>query len=167
MNTFRTVVAAAALFAALAGCGTQVSGSATPAPPPPTTASSVAPVDPAVARQDVEAAFRDYYAALRARNFTAACALHADETTVRLLDELRRRGVTATTCEEALTAVYAIPGNAEAVDAIAQSATVEEITVTGEDATIAWSATIDGKRETTTSSLRRIDNTWRLITTRT
>ena len=165
MKTFRATVAAAALLVGLAGCGTPVSGSAVPAPPPPTT--SAPPVDPAVERPEVEAAFRGYYEALRAQDFAAACAFHAAETTERLLAELHRRGVTATTCEEALTAVYAIPGNAEMVESVGRSATVEEITVTGDDASITWSADVNGARETTTSALRRIDGTWRLITART
>jgi hypothetical protein len=164
MNTFRVAVAAAALLAALAGCGTPVSGTATPAPPPPTT--SAPPVDPAVAREEIEAAFRGYYEALRAQDFTTACAFHADETTRQLLAELARRGVTAATCEEALTAVYAVPGNAEGVETVAESATVDDVAVDGDDATITWSAEIKGARETTTSKLRRIDGTWRLITPR-
>jgi hypothetical protein len=168
MKTFRTTVAAAALFAALVGCGTSVSGSASPAPPPPAPPTpSAPPVDPAEARQNIETAFRDYYEALRDEDFAAACAFHAPETTERLLAKLRGRGVTAESCEEALTAVYAVPGNAEQVESIGQSAIVDDITVTGENAEITWSADVNGGRETTTSALRRIDGRWLLLATKT
>jgi len=163
MKTIRTAVTAA-LVAALAGCGTPVAGTPAPQPAPPPPATTAAP-DPASDRQAVEAVFHDYYEALLARDFATACAFNAPETTQQLLANLEARGITAATCEEALTAVYAIPGAAETVDKIVAGATVQGVTVSGDTATITWSAEVNGTRNSTTSQLRRIDGEWRLVDT--
>jgi len=157
---------AGALAAALVGltaCGTPVAG--TPAPQPGPPPSSVAVPDPAADQQAVETVFHDYYEALLARDFAAACEFNAPETTQQLLANLRSRGITADTCEEALTAVYAIPGAAETVDGIVQGAQVQGVVVTGDNASITWSAEVNGARNTVTSQLRRVDGQWRLVDT--
>src|SRR5688500_1748712 len=111
--TIRTAVAAATLVAARAGCGSPVTGTPAAQPaPPPTPAPTTPPPDPAADRQAIESVFQDYYRALRAENFTTACGYNAPETTSRLLADLRARGVEASTCEEGMTAIYAIPENA-------------------------------------------------------
>jgi hypothetical protein len=169
MKTIRTAASGAlvtaTLVAALTGCGTPVSGTPAPQPapvPPPTTA---APADPAADAQAVEAVFHDYYEALLSRDFASACAFNAPETTQQLLANLQSRGITADTCEEALTAVYAIPGAAETVDRIVTGAEVDGVEVTADNATITWSAEVNGARSTVTSQLRRVDGEWRLVDT--
>jgi hypothetical protein len=165
MNTLPAAVAGAlaAALVALTACGTPVAGTPAPQPGPPPP-SVVAP-DPAVDQQAVETVFHDYYEALLARDFAAACEFNAPETTQQLLANLQSRGITADTCEEALTAVYAIPGAAETVDGIVQGAEVQGVVVTGDNASITWSAEVNGARNTVTSQLRRVDGQWRLVDT--
>ena len=163
MKTIRTAVAAAALVAALAGCGTPVAGTpaAQPAPPPlPTT-----PPDPVADQRAISVLFQDYYRALQAQDFATACGFTAPETTEQLLANLRSRGVEAATCEEAMTAVYAIPDNARVVELVAETATVEGVTVTGDEATLNWSSKVDGKRSPGTTHLRRVEGQWLLAST--
>jgi ketosteroid isomerase-like protein len=157
MKTIRTAVAAAALVAALAGCGTPVAGTPAPQPPPPTT-----PPDPAADQRAIEALFQDYYQALRAQDFATACSYNAPETTDQLLANLRSRGVEAATCEEGMTAIYAIPNTARVVEQVAETATIENITVTGDEATLNWSSEVDGTRSPGSTQLRRADGRWLL-----
>jgi predicted small lipoprotein YifL len=156
VKTIRTAVAAAALVAALAGCGGPVAGTpaAQPAPPPPPA--------PAADRQEIESVFHDYYRALRAQDFTAACGYNAPETTSRLLADLHARGVDASTCEEGMTAVYAIPENARVVEQAGQNATIEDVTVNGDLATLEWTSKVNGRTGPGTTHLRRVDGKWLL-----
>jgi hypothetical protein len=157
VKTIRTAVAAAALVAALAGCGTPVTGTPAPQPTPPP--------DPAADQRAIETLFQDYYQALGAQDFATACGLNAPETTNQLLANVRSRGVEAATCEEAMTAVYAIPQNARVVQQVAKNATVEGVTVSGDEATVSWSSEVDGKRSPGTTRLRRVDGRWLLAST--
>ena len=166
MKTIRTAVAAAALVAALAGCGTPVAGTpaAQPAPPPAPTTPRPAPTTPprdlAADRRAIETVFHDYYRALRARDFAAACSYNAPETTSRMLADLHVRGVEANTCEEGMTAVYAIPENARVVEQVAKNAQIENITVNGDQATIQWSSRVGGRNGSGTTNMRRVDERW-------
>jgi len=164
VKTIRTAVAAAALVAVLAGCGTPVAGTpaAQPAPPPPPTTS---PPDPAVDQKAIEGVFHDYYQALQAQDFTTACGYNAPETTAQLLANLRSRGVEADTCEEGMTAVYAVPDTARVVDQVADTASIQGVTVTGDLATLTWSSNVNGKRSPATTQLRRVDGRWLLAST--
>jgi hypothetical protein len=161
VKTIRTAVAAAALVAALAGCGSPVAGTpaAQPAPPP---APTTPPLDPAADRQAIETVFHDYYRALRARDFTAACGYNAPETTSRLLADLGARGVDANTCEEGMTAVYAIPENARIVEQVGQNATIDDVTVNGNEATLNWTSKVNGRSGQGATHLRRVDGRWLL-----
>jgi hypothetical protein len=161
VKTIRTAVAAAALVAALAGCGNPVAGTpaAQPAPPP---APTTPPPDPAADRQAIETVFHDYYRALRARDFTAACGYNAPETTSRLLADLGARGVDANTCEEGMTAVYAIPENARIVEQVGQNATIDDVTVNGNEATLNWTSKVNGRSGQGATHLRRVDGRWLL-----
>jgi hypothetical protein len=163
VKTIRTAVAAAALVAALAGCGGPVAGTPAAQPaPPPTPAPTTPPPDPAADRQEIESVFHDYYRALRARDFTAACGYNAPETTSRLLADLHTRGVDASTCEEGMTAVYAIPENARVVEQAGQNATIEDVTVNGDLATLKWTSKVNGRTGPGTTHLRRVDGKWLL-----
>jgi hypothetical protein len=163
VKTIRTAVAAAALVAALAGCGNPVAG--TPAPqaaPPPTPAPTTPPPDPAADRRAIESVFHDYYRALNARDFATACGYNAPETTSRLLADLHARGVEANTCEEGMTAVYAIPDNAKIVEQVGKNATINDVTVNGDNATIEWTSKVNGRTGPGTTNLRRVDDRWLL-----
>ena len=145
-----------------AGCSSEP---ATPdAGPAPTTATAP-PAGPARTGDEaaVEDVFHEYYRALLARDFAAACALNAPETTEQLLANVRSQGVTASSCEEALGKIYSLPGAAATADSIAHSASVDDVTVNGDQATITWSADINGARPTVTSGLRRVDGRWLLV----
>ncbi|GAA0941000.1 hypothetical protein [Pseudonocardia zijingensis] len=165
MTTIRTAVATAALLAALAACGTPVAGTpaAQPAPPPPpTTAPTTPPPDPAADREAIEAVFHDYYRALQAQDFPTACGYTAPETVSRLLADLHARGVEAATCEEGITAIYAIPENVRNVERTAQNAEIEEVEVNGDQATIRWTSRVEGETRPATTRLRRVDGEWKL-----
>jgi hypothetical protein len=164
MKTIRTAVAAAALVAALAGCGAPVAGTpaAQPAPPPPTTTP---PPDPAADRRAIETVFQDYYNALQTQDFATACSLHAPETTDQMLAKLRSRGIEAAACEDGMTAVYALPDTARVVELVAETAKVDDVTITGDVATLKWSSEVNGKRSPGTTQLRRVDGRWLLAST--
>jgi predicted outer membrane protein len=149
----------------LAACGG--SEPATPAAPPVAAGASAPPAAPVRtgAEAEVEAVFHAYYRSLLARDFAGACAFNAPETTDQLLATLRQQGVTASTCEEGLSAIYSMPGAEATADTIANTAAVDTITVDGEDASITWSAEIEGQRPTVTSGLRRVDGRWVLVDT--
>jgi predicted small lipoprotein YifL len=163
VKTIRTAVAAAALVAALAGCGSPVAGTPAAQPAPPTTpAPTTQPPSPAADRRAIEGVFHDYYRALLARDFTTACGYNAPETTSRLLAELHTRGVDANTCEEGMTAVYAIPENAEVVEQVGKNATIDGVTVNDDEAVIKWTSKVNGKAGPGTTHLRRVDGRWLL-----
>jgi hypothetical protein len=156
-------VAAAALVAALAGCGNPVAGTPAAQPaPPPTAAPTTRPPDPAADRQAIENVFHDYYRALDARDFAKACGYNAPETTSRLLADLHARGVDANTCEDGMTAVYAIPENAKIVEQVGKNTTIDGVTVNGDDAVVKWTSKVNGKAGPGTTHLRRVDGRWLL-----
>jgi hypothetical protein len=171
-RAFARTALVVAISATVAGCGSQtVAGTAAPAPA--AVASTAAPTPTAApptaaggsAQQEVEVVFHRYYEALLNRDFATACAFNAPETTEQLLANVRGRGATVGTCEEALTHIYAQPGAAEQVDAIVRSATVQSVEVNGDSALITWSAGAGGQRPTVKSALRRIDGAWKLVDT--
>jgi hypothetical protein len=154
---------AAVVVAVLAGCGGGAAGPTPPAAPPAPAATTAPAEEPAgQARADVEGVFRDVSQALLARDFPAVCAVTAPETTEELLAAARARGVPAGTCDEALTAIYATPATARIADRVVTGAAVQDVTVTGDDATVTWSADIAGGRPTLTTGLRRVDGRWQV-----
>ena len=154
---------AALLAACLAGCGGGAAGPTPPdAPPAPAVATAPAEAPADQARAEVEGVFRDVSHALLARDFPAVCAVAAPETTEELLAAARARGVPAGTCDEALTAIYATPAAAGIADRVVTNATVQDVAVTGDDATVTWSADIAGGRPTLTTGLRRVDGRWQV-----
>ncbi len=139
---------------------------ATPAPATPATAPTAAGV-PRVAADEagVRTIFNASYAALTKRDFDTACALNAPETNAVLLKTVAAKGLQASTCPEALTGIYAVPGASAVVDEIVRSAMIDSVTVNGANATITWSATAQGQRRTVTSAMRLVDGQWRLVDT--
>jgi hypothetical protein len=131
-------LAAVALAAALAGCG-------------------------ANAEAAVEQAFRGYHAALLARDFRAACGYNTPEATAKLLTSLRTQAIDAGTCEEGLAALYAEPGAAAAADGVGQSVQIRDITVNGDEATVSFSAMLDGEPRPARNTMHRVDGRWQLV----
>jgi hypothetical protein len=167
MKTIRRAIAAVAAAAALSACAPAGPGTGeTAAPPTPNAAPSAtpAPVDPGE-RAAVETVFRSYYQALLVRDYATACALNAPETNARLLEDVAAEGTPVATCEEALAAVYAIPGAAPVADAVGATAQVQDVAVAGDQATVSWSFEVQGRRQPVTTTLRRIDGQWRLLAT--
>ncbi len=137
MRTIRIALAAAVLAVGVTGCGG----------------------DPeAEVRQVVEG----YHTAALARDFPAACAYNSPQATEQLLASVATQGIRADTCEQALEAIYAQSGAADTADAISRSARIDGVEVDGDEATVSWTATLDGQSAPTTSALRRIDGEWKL-----
>lgn len=173
MSMIRNIVAAAVLVTALASCSGGPAPAGTDAAtgtPPPSGESATAPGSaPGAAGGDaaaVETAFARYNQALADRDFTTACALNAPEPIEALLAGVEEAmGQRPADCVEAFEIVYATPGAAEAADSTTTTSEIQDVTVTGDTATVTWSAEVQGMRQTVTSGLRLIDGGWRLVDT--
>jgi hypothetical protein len=110
----------------------------------------------------VQTVFRAYHAALLARDFPAACALNAPETSAQLVRNVNARGGAAGTCEEALAVVYGGPG-APVADEVSRTARVDDVAVEGDIAHLTWTFDASGGARTVDTGLRRIDGQWRLL----
>lgn len=172
MTMIRNLVTAAALVTALASCsgptpaGTDAAGTTTP--PAGGSTAAPGPAGGAVGGDEsaVETAFAGYNQALSARDFPTACALNAPESVEALLAAIEEGlGQRPADCVEAFEIVYAGPGTAEVADATTKTAQIQDVAVTGETATVTWSAQVQGQTQTVTSDLRLIDGNWRLVDT--
>jgi hypothetical protein len=150
-----------ALIGVLAGCGASEEPAAAPATPPPAAATDTAPPAPVFTGEqaEVEAVFRSYNQALVAQDYPAVCALNAPEANEAFLQAITEAGAPANTCEEGFALVFSDPQALGVARQIAETAQIQEITVEGERATIAWTA----GQESVSSGLRRIDGEWRLL----
>jgi hypothetical protein len=153
-----TVVAATV---ALSSCGGGAAGGTGggPGEPSGTAAGAASP------ESEVEAAFRGYYDAILVRDFETACGFNAPETNDQIVSTMEALGTTVSSCPEALEKTVEDSATAEALDTIAETAEVQEVTVTGETATLRWSADTEDGQSTTTTPLRRIDGQWSLVYT--
>jgi hypothetical protein len=171
MNRIRQVMAIAVLAAALASCSGPTAPPEAPAPDagapaPSAPAAPTTAADPAADEAAVETSFNDYNEALATEDFAAACALNAPESVETMLDAIEQQaGQRPADCVDAFEGLYADPATAEQVDAIASSTEIEDITVTGDEAEVTWSAEVQGQRPTVSSNLRRIDGNWLLVDT--
>jgi hypothetical protein len=169
MKTMRTVLAAAVLAAALTSCSSgPTDAAAPPAAPAATPAPTVVPPADAGAAltgadAEVQAAFLDYNQALGARDFARACSHSAPETSQKLVEALKAQRMSVGTCEEAFSAVLSVPGGTEATDEVVTSLHVDGVTVTGDTATIAWTAKSKGQPKSTKTNMRRINGEWKLL----
>lgn len=181
MNTpitraFRRIGLAVLAGALLAGCGGQPVATPTVAPPTATAPSATAPSATAPlptgtpsGRTGEEAAIENmidrYNEALLARDWPTACGLAAPATIDKLLQNVRSRGADVGNCQEAFTAIYALPDAATMVDGISRTTEVEKVQVSGDRATISWSATLNGQRTSVQSAAIRVDGKWLLLDT--
>jgi hypothetical protein len=141
---------------------------------PPAQATS-APTQEATAAAGSDAAqavtdmFDDYRAALIARDWDRACGHLAPETTQKLQENIKSLGVTdpPSECTELMGTLYETidkdPTAKKTIDDVTKSAKVKEIKVDGEQASISWSAQVNGVETPITQTARIIDGTWKLI----
>jgi hypothetical protein len=134
----RTALTAALLTAVLAACGEA----------------------PEVA---VEKSFRGYHAALLARDFATACSYNSPEATTKLLASLRTQAIEAASCEEAFSTIYAEEGASAAADGVGNSVQIQSITVNGDEATVSWTAELDGEQRPAKTTMRRAEDRWQLV----
>lgn len=121
------------------------------------------PPTPAEDRAEVERVFKDYNEKLADRDFDAACEHNAPETIDKLLENLRSADMEASTCQEALAAIYATPDTADLLDQTIATTQVQSVTVSGDTATVTWSAEAKGQRVPVTSTMRRVEGDWKLV----
>jgi hypothetical protein len=167
-RALRTILAATAVSAALTACagGGPAAPASTPGGPAsasasaPFTAAGFAPTGPQV---DVLTALVTYDKALVAKDYPAACRLMSLEAVASILAALKAQNLSATTCEEGFTAVFGSPEAGPGDDELVTSLQVSSIAITGDTATVAWSANKQGQRTSTTSRLRRVDGGWKLL----
>jgi hypothetical protein len=138
MMMLRTAFAAAALAMVLTSCGDSPAGAA-------------------------EKAFRGYHAALLARDFPTACSYNTPDSTAKLLASVRTQAIAVTTCEEAFAAIYSEPGPAATADGVSNSVQIQNLAVTGDFATISWTAQLDGQQRPASTTMRRVDGHWLLV----
>lgn len=168
MTSIRAALVVGLLVTAAGACGNPSEGPvgspAEPAAVAPTSAPAPARTRPAGSEEGrVEGAFRDYYQALLERDFATACRLSAPTMKAELLKNLRTQGgIAATSCEDALDRIYDVPAAAEAADLIATTTEVTDVTVSGDEATLTWTAEIKGGRPTVSTDLQRVDGRWLL-----
>jgi hypothetical protein len=113
--------------------------------------------------QEIETAFKGYYTALLARDFPAACGYNSPEATSVFLQTLATQGIRAGSCEEALGAVFEQPGSADVTDTISRTAKIDDIEVDGNDATVTYTATVDGEPRTASVPMSNIDGEWKRV----
>lgn len=181
MTTIRIAVAALVLAGAaavLAGCtasgapGTGpatsiaptssagASGAATGGGEPTAGGGAVGPIE-----ASVEAALREYQAAIAGGDFATACARNAPETSAQLIELVNAQGAAIATCEEAFALVFAQPGAFEAARESADTTTVDDVTVEGETAIISWTSQVQGEPSTVRNTLRAVDGQWLIVGT--
>lgn len=167
-TALRRIGLAVLVGAVLSGCGGQVVGTPTAAP---VTSPAIDPfpiVTPPGRTGDeatIENMIRRYNEALLARDWVTACGLAAPATVDKLLENLRSHGAEVSSCQEAFTTIYAVPDAATAADGISRTTEVEEVQVSGDRATVTWSAVYSAQRTSVQSAAIRVDGEWLLLDT--
>ncbi len=143
----------------LAGCGGGADEAATP----------VATQSAADAETEVRAAFDGYNAALLERDFSGACEHLSPETTTKLQAKVKEAGMSNAPeeCELLLGAIYQAtdqdPKRKKLLDEVAKTAKVNGVVVTGDEAVIDWTATLQGEKTPVSQTARRIEGEWKLV----
>ncbi len=175
-RTTITRVAAAVLVAgALAGCTVLGSTTGTPAAAPTTAGPTTTPApEGPVGNTEVAvaAALSAYQRAVAVGDYVLACSQMTAESAARLVTAVRAgsglgAGAEAVVpgCVEAMGAVLAQPGAAEAAIEAANTVTVTDVTVQGLTATVRWTSTRQGVPRTDALTLQQVDLQWRLAGT--
>jgi hypothetical protein len=119
--------------------------------------------------EEVREMFADYTKALGDRDWDEACDNLAPETTEKLQSNIKQLGVAnpPSECTELMDQLYDTidkdPTAKKTIDDITKSAKVDKVTITGDSASISWSATVNGQKTPVTQSARVIDGDWKLI----
>ena len=119
--------------------------------------------------EEVREMFADYTEALGERDWEDACEHLAPETTDKLKANVAQLGLTDAPedCVGLMGALYAQidkdPTAKKTIDDITQTAKVSKVTIECENATVSWSAKVNGTDTPVTQSARIIDGEWKLI----
>lgn len=119
--------------------------------------------------EGVRGMFTSYTKALGDRDWDEACAHLAPETTEKLQQNIKQLGIAdaPTDCAGLMNTLYDTidkdPTAKKTIDDITASAEVDKVTITGESASVSWSATVNGQDTPVTQSARIIDGAWKLI----
>ncbi|MBE2319060.1 hypothetical protein DVA67_024005 [Solirubrobacter sp. CPCC 204708] len=117
----------------------------------------------------LRAMFDDYTKALGARDWGAACSHLAPETTEKLKSNVAQLGMTDAPddCEGLMDTLYTQidkdPTAKKTIDDITQTAKVSDVKITGDQASVSWSAKVNGVDTPVTQTARIIDGEWKLI----
>ncbi len=88
---------------------------------------------------------------------------------LQCLNNIKQLGVAnpPSECTELMDQLYDTidkdPTAKKTIDDITKSAKVDKVTITGDSASISWSATVNGQKTPVTQSARVIDGDWKLI----
>jgi hypothetical protein len=166
------------LSLALFACGgddepSQPAATSTPAAeatPAPTEAATEAPEAQAGGDEgEVREMFADYTEALGDRDWDEACSHLAPETTDKLKSNVAQLGLknAPADCEGLMDTLYTQidkdPTAKKAIDDITATAKVTEVKIDGVNATVSWSAKVNGADTPVTQTARKIDDEWKLI----
>jgi hypothetical protein len=145
------------------------SATSTPAAEATQAPTEDAPAEEAGGEEEIREMFADYTKALGDRDWDEACDNLAPETTEKLQSNIKQLGVTnpPSECTELMDQLYDTidkdPAAKKTIDDITQSAKVDKVTITGDSASVSWSATVNGQKTPVTQSARIIDGEWKLI----
>lgn len=160
------LVLALALFA----CGGDGDEPAAPAATPtPAATETEATAEASGEEGEVREMFADYTEALGERDWDDACEHLAPETTDKLKSNVAQLGLTDAPddCQGLMAALYAQidqdPTAKKTIDDITATATVREVRLDGETASVTWSAQVNGTDTPVTQTARKIDGEWKLI----
>lgn len=146
------VLLAALLTTALAACST-----GTPVP------AATAGPDPAADRAAVQTAFTGYNQALLRHDFPGACAALTDKVAGGVVAQAKAKGMQVQSCEQAFAAIYAMPAAAQALDQASRTIEISTVAITGDTATISYSASRSGTRTPPlTIQANRVAGVWRI-----
>ena len=160
-----------ALLAAglLAGCGGSDEEEPAAQSTPAKTEAPAEKQDPADAEAEIRETFDNYNEALADRDFDKACdgLVAGDHGQAARERQEARRHRPARGLRRAAAKVYETidkdPAQKKLIDEIAKSAEIDKVTVTGDTATIDWSATANGQKTPISQTARRIDGEWKLV----
>ena len=149
----------------LFGCG----GGDEPEPPAAKQTATATATAAAEGEEAVTAMFDDYREALGARDWDRACSHLAPETTEKLQQNIKQLGVTdpPSECPALMDQLYTTidkdPAAKKTIDEITETAEVKDVKLNGEQASVTWSAKVNGQDTPVTQTARLIDGEWKLI----
>ena len=113
--------------------------------------------------------FTEYTEALGKRDWDEACTHLAPETTEKLQANIKQLGVTdpPSECTELMDMLYTQidkdPTAKKTIDDITKTAKIKDVRSRASNATLSWSAQVNGTDTPVTQTARIIDGEWKLI----